>query len=217
MAAGVPVAPVRPCPRRGWRAGRGRWCRWPTRCPTTGSMSIPPDAIVAVGVAGHAPSPRASCRRRADRRRPSRAILRRADLVGVSHLDVSRDTSARRPVRVPAPGRTTARDPGRPGRPARHRPATTGRPRSFGTADPDGPRGRPDRCRGHVPRRAPVGPRPSERGRVPWRVRSPAPSASRRPRARWRSRTSVWRACRIARPCSSDEHANGSGARSSRA
>jgi sugar/nucleoside kinase (ribokinase family) len=91
MAAGVPVAPV-PLPSS-WLASRS-WSLVPVadEVPDDWVDVIPPDAIVGMawqGMLRRLP-PRADVERIAP---TERATLRRADLIGLSHLDVSRDTS----------------------------------------------------------------------------------------------------------------------------
>ena len=90
---GVPVRPV-PLPVVvAEPAGRGRWSRSPTRSHDDWAEVIASGRDRRGRVAGHAPPARGRRRSSSACRRADRAILRRADLVGLSHLDVARDTS----------------------------------------------------------------------------------------------------------------------------
>ena len=128
---------------------------------------------------------------RVARGRPTpRALLRRADLVGVSHHDVAGHELATWPVSFRHPARDLLVTGGPRRRAARPSRCGDGPHRGPALpADRDRPRGRPDRRRRHVPGRAACrrSSRPAGRrgGRRP-------PSASPRPPVRSRSRASGW-------------------------
>ena len=197
MARGWSVVPVAGEVTDDWAARHpGR------RAPGGGLAGVP--AEPGTGRAGHPPAAAPS------------AILRRADLVGVSHHDVAPRHAAERAVRAAPPGRPPARHAGQRGRPAHHLgPRRPDRDAAL-PADRDDPRDRPDRCRRHVPGGPPVDrscgrPSPVATGRVAART-----CGSRRRPDRWSSRASVSMACRTGPRSSSGGPASASVARCSR-
>ena len=173
----------RPC-RGSWRDGAGLVARAGRRRDRRGLGGGHPARRPTWPSAGRGCCATSPPARRVARRAPSpSALLRRADLVGVSHHDVGPGTDLARLAAFLHAGRRPARHRGARRRAARPRSGPTGPDeRPALPADRDRPRDRPDRRRRHVPRGpARLGPAAGDR-----RARSVAPRA--RPALRGRRR-----------------------------
>ena len=183
----IPSIPV------GWLAAAG-WSIVPVadEIPDAWAAVIPQGAYVSVAWQGFLRELRAGQRvvRRAPRPSP---ILHRADLVGVSHQDVPRETPVAALCDAAPSGRRPADHPRGVRRAARG--GRAGRAGGDGAlpADRDERRARPDRCRRHLPRGPPVDrPAPGDR-------RASAGTPPRGPAVRGRCRVAGRRGARPGR------------------
>ena len=179
VKTGVPL-PV-PAMPESWLAAPG-WSLVPVAGELTDAWAdaIPADAHLAVAWQGFLRDLKAG---EQVRRRPPRPspILRRADLVGVSHHDVPAETPLSELYGLPGSARRPAHHPGRRRRAAD--PARSRWPGRIAALPADGDRRgeRPDRRRRHVPGRAP-GVDPAAGGGRPDEDPAPARPALRRGR-----------------------------------